>query len=74
MGVKFELLARERKLRHISVNGSERRCVNCEYFEQYYRRNRGNVCGWAEISKGYCLLEEHEKFAFAEACTKFEKK
>lgn len=67
----FENQAYSLKTQSISVNGSEKACINCQYFEQYFRRNRGNVRGWMGTSKGYCILKEEERCAMAQPCIDF---
>lgn len=56
----------------ITVNASERACVNCIWYEQYYRRNRGNISASVPTSTGYCLLKECERGALRQPCENFE--
>ena len=71
MSREIEVLFNKRETNHVVVNGAERYCVNCVYFEQYYRKNRGNVYGWVGTSSGYCVLREQAKSAMAQPCCKF---
>lgn len=67
----MENLAYQRKVHSLSVDGSERACVNCRYFEQYYRANRGNVQMWVPVNAGYCLLREERRGPLRQPCEKF---
>ncbi len=68
----YENLAMMKRARTIIVDCSERVCVNCEYYEQYHRQNRGNVYGWIGTDKGYCIRKERSKGPLARACREFE--
>ena len=56
----------------ITVNASERACINCIWYEQYYRKSRGNIRQMVETSSGYCLLNECERGALRQPCEKYE--
>lgn len=56
----------------ISVDGSETACINCVWFEQHYRENRGNIRMFVPISSGYCLLHEQRKGAMTKPCKDYE--
>lgn len=62
-----------RESRSVSVECSDRLCINCTRFEQHYRRNRGNVMGWVPTSSGYCRLHNRSRGALARPCRDFEK-
>ncbi len=72
-GPKVEELCRQRKTRSVSVEASEWVCLNCAYYEQHYRQNRGNVYAWVPTSKGYCLLRECERGPLRQPCRGFAK-
>lgn len=68
-------LNKQRRItRSICIDRSERACVNCIWFEQHYRENRGNIRMYTPISSGYCLLHEQKKGAMTQPCKDFETK
>lgn len=58
----------------ICVERTERACINCIWFEQHYRMNRGNIKIYTPISSGYCLLHEQRKGAMTKPCKDYETK
>lgn len=68
---KAAMLAENKKAHRVTVEASARACINCQYYEQYYRQNRGNIYGWVPISKGYCLRKECERGALRQPCREF---
>lgn len=70
---KIENMAMSRRNKSISVNRSERACINCVWDEQYYRETRTNVCGRVPTSTGYCILHEQQRGALRQPCRDFEK-
>lgn len=72
MPAKVENLCKRKKTRNISVDSSERACVNRIWYEQHYRQNRGNVQLWVPISTGYCLLKDKPRRALMPPCRKYE--
>ncbi|MBS7224396.1 MAG: hypothetical protein KH050_03475 [Clostridiaceae bacterium] len=72
--IRLEKLYMQQKVSHINADQTERICVNCAFYEQYYRKNRGNVAGWVPTSIGYCLLCQCRKGALCPACKNFERK
>ena len=70
---KVENLAMTRYSKTISVNSSERACINCIWYEQYYRETRTNVCGRVSTSTGYCILHEQPRGALRQPCRDFER-
>lgn len=72
IGVNIENLAMERGGRSIYVNRQERVCVNCQCYEQYFRKNRGNVYTWVPVNEGYCLLHECHRGPLRQTCKDFE--
>lgn len=70
---KVENLAMTRYNKSISVNSSERACINCIWYEQYYRESRTNVVMKVKTSTGYCLLHEQQRGPLRQPCREFEK-
>lgn len=58
----------------VAVNSSERVCVNCIWYEQYFRQNRGNVYGWTPTSTGYCIFNECMRGPLRQPCKYFERR
>ena len=72
MTAKVESRCMKMPARSVNINGSERACVNCIWYEQYYRKNRGNVACWVPTSSGYCLLKETQRGPLRQPCLEFE--
>lgn len=72
MSAKVENFCMKKKEKSITVNASERACINCIWYEQYYRKNRGNVSMMVPTSSGYCLLNDCERGALRQPCGKYE--
>lgn len=64
-------LAEKRSGRVVSVEASARACLNCQYFDQYYHKNRGNIATWIPTDTGYCLLKECRRGAMRQPCKEF---
>ena len=73
MTAKVENYCAHKRTRQVSIETSERACINCIWFEQHYRPNRGNVWGYVPISKGTCLLTGKTRGALRQPCHRFEK-
>ncbi len=73
MIAKVERFCMTKKEKSISVDGYERVCVNCIWYEQYYRRNRGNASAWVPTSTGNCLLKDEKRGALRQPCENYEK-
>lgn len=72
MSAKVENLCMTKKTKSISVDSSERACVNCIWYEQHYRQNRGNISAWVPTSTGYCLLKDVMRGALRRPCENYE--
>lgn len=73
MTAKVENLCMKKRTHSVCVDSDERVCVNCIYYEQYFRQNRGNVYGWTPTSTGYCLLHDERRGALRQVCKDFER-
>lgn len=60
-----------KRTKSISVNRSTRACINCQYYEQYYRENRGNVRAWVPVDTGFCIKLEARRGALRQPCKHF---
>lgn len=56
------------------VDGSTPACVNCIWYEQYHRENRGPGNGWVPTCYGFCLLHESQRGAMEKPCKEYETK
>lgn len=65
------ILAENRRTRSVTVETSARACINCQYYEPYYHRNRGNIAAWVQTDTGYCLLKECRRGALRQTCKNF---
>lgn len=72
MAAKVENLCMKMKSHTITVDASERACINCIWYEPHYRMNRGNIAMHVPISHGYCLLNGCGRGALRQPCGKFE--
>ena len=71
---RVEDFCAHRSGRTIHVSASDRFCINCIWYEQYFHRNHGNVYCFVPTSRGRCLLHEQERGPMRQPCKKFEKK
>lgn len=62
------------KTRSINVDTSARVCINCAWYEPYYRMNRGNVYAMVPTCKGYCLLNGQDRGPLRRVCKDCEMK
>ena len=51
---KVENLCVKMPARSVSINSSERVCLNCIWYEQYFRQSRSTIQSWVPVSKGFC--------------------
>lgn len=58
----------------ITIDGSDRACINCIWYEQYFRKNRGNLAGLVCTSIGWCIKREERRGALRQPCRDYEKK
>ena len=56
----------------IYVDGGERVCVNCIWYQQYFRENRGNVKMMYPTSGGCCILLNRQRGPLCQPCKDFE--
>ncbi|MCC8078753.1 MAG: hypothetical protein LIO57_01680 [Oscillospiraceae bacterium] len=64
----IEPVALSARTRSVSVDRSERVCLNCEWYEPKLRPNRGNIACFAITTKGYCLKHEKDRGPLQRAC------
>lgn len=58
--------------RNITVDANERACINCIWYEQYWRKGRGSVISWVPTSTGHCILNNSERGGLRQPCKKYE--
>lgn len=58
----------------IVVEGKERVCVNCIWYDSYFHENRGNVAGRVRTTLGWCILREERRGALCSPCKDYEMK
>lgn len=73
MTAKVENYCMERNDKSIAVNEEERVCINCIWYEQYYRKNRGNISCLVATDLGNCLLKGKRRGALRQPCKEFER-
>ena len=59
--------------KQIVVDAGEKVCLNCIWYEPYYRRNRGNIQMWVPTCSGYCILRDKQRGPLCQPCKDFEK-
>lgn len=69
-----EKLCYEKRAKVIQVDATTRACVNCIYYEPYFRENRGNVRGFVQLAMGNCLLHDCQRGALRRPCKDYETK
>ena len=72
MTAKVENFCINKKEKGINVGAGEHACINCIWYEQYYRKGRGNVLTWVPTSTGLCLLTDKMRGALKQPCKKYE--
>ena len=73
MTAKVENHCLHKKTKLLTVEVEERACINCIWYEQYYRRNRGNVASWVPTCTGYCILKDKYRGPLHQPCREFER-
>lgn len=73
MTTKVESYCASKRMRQVVVDAAERACINCIWYEQYYRRNRGNLGGWVPACAGWCLRQDKAKGPLARPCREYER-
>ncbi len=68
--VENYLECKKEKLVHIG--GEVRGCINCIWFEQHYRRNRGNIYGFIPLVDGQCILTDEKHYVLDKPCKRYE--
>lgn len=63
---------RQAATRNISVDRSVRACINCIWYEQHFRLNRGNIKAYVGTHKGHCILYDCDRGPLRQPCKKFE--
>lgn len=56
----------------ITIEGSERACINCIWYDQYFHENRGNIMAKVSASFGYCLRCRRQVSALRQPCKDYE--
>ena len=59
--------------KQIVVDAGEKVCLNCIWYEPYYRQNRGNIQMWVPTCSGYCILRDKQRGPLCQPCKDFEK-
>ena len=71
MTAKVENLCARKRTKQIVVDAGERACINCVWYEQHYRQNRGNVAMWVPVCAGWCLRQDRPKGPLTRPCRNF---
>lgn len=72
MSAKVESYCLKKGKRTITVDKGVKACINCIWYEQYYRQNRGNVKAWIPADTGCCLLHDCKRGPLVRPCKSFE--
>ena len=72
MVAKVENYCIEKRTKSISVDKGVPACINCIWFEQHFRPNRGNIAAFVPLSTGYCLLRDKSRGTLEEPCKRYE--
>lgn len=72
MSMKVEIHCQNKRMKGIYVDESVRACINCIWYEQYFRKGRGNVVCWTPTGTGYCLLHDTQRGPLRQPCKEFE--
>ena len=58
----------------ISIEGSERACINCIWYDPYFHENRGNISARVWSSHGWCIRQGKQRGALGRPCKDYETK
>ena len=58
-------------IKTVSVDATERVCLNCIYYEQYAKQVRSDLTEWMATHKGHCLLKHRERMALRKPCAEY---
>ena len=58
--------------KQIVIEGSERACINCIWYDPYFHENRGNIAGRIRTSLGWCIKQKKRRGALQKPCKGFE--
>lgn len=72
MVAKVEGFCAQKFGKSIAVDSGKRACINCIWYEQYFRQNRGNIRAWVATSCGYCLLRDEQRGPLRQPCKDYE--
>jgi hypothetical protein len=72
MMTKVENYCISKRTRSICVDADVKACINCMWYEQYFRQNRGNIRTWVPTCSGYCLLQGKQRGPLSQPCKDFE--
>ena len=69
---KVESACLHKRSKSIAVDANERACINCIWYERYYRESRGNIRLQVTTSHGYCLRHDKKRGPLMQPCREFE--
>lgn len=72
MTAKVENYCNSKRTKSFYVDADAKACINCIWYEQYFRQNRGNVRMWVPTCSGYCLLRDKQRGPLCQPCKDFE--
>ena len=72
MTAKVENFCATKRTKSVPVDTGEKVCLNCIWYEQYFRQNRGNVRAWVPTCSGYGLLRDKQRGKLWQPCKDFE--
>ena len=67
----MEYISLQTNATKVIVDEKEKVCINCVYYEQYYRIKREGICCFIPTSSGYCKQKGDFKIALRKACKDF---
>lgn len=56
----------------ICIEGTERACINCIWYDPYFHENRGNIFGRVCTSLGWCIKRRERRGALRQPCKDYE--
>lgn len=65
-------LQRNGGAKSINVDGGEPVCINCIWYQQFFRENRGNVRMKIPTSAGCCIRLNRQRGPLCQPCKDFE--
>lgn len=69
---KVEKFLQDKQDNFIHISTGQRGCINCIWYEPYFRQGRGNVHEFVKLGVGQCILSDKQRGALSKPCECYE--